>query len=47
MKFRCVLCHDIYDEVEPHEDSPAEAAGVCAECARREGLVPTGEKNEN
>ena len=42
MKFRCVICHDIYDEVKPHEDSPEFANGVCAECARREGLVPLG-----
>ena len=48
MKFRCVLCHAIYDEVAPCEDSPAEAKGVCAECAKREGLIPpTGEPNEN
>ncbi len=48
MKIRCSLCHFVYDELPPTEDSPDEISGVCDGCVKREGLIkPTGEMGEN
>ncbi len=41
MKIRCALCHAVYDEAPDLEDSPAEIKGVCDECVKREGLIPS------